>query len=247
MKLFLPYALILLLASPVTFAQQAPAGFEGAAGQSNLRDFVRGVPTVLPNGTEEGVAGSPYADNRWLPARLDVSNARPLPPVALKYDVLHHRLLMRPQLSDRPDSLELDDARVAGFVLSEPATPLGPGRQRRFRRFTESPVPMQRTSYVEVLHQGRYAVLIHYRKTLVPAELPSAYNAGRRFPTIADHTDYYLRTPEGELRPLKLSLKALQQEAPALAPALQAAVKARKPSSEADWALVLDQADPAAK
>ena len=247
MKLFLPGAIVLLLASPAAFAQQAPAGLEGAAGQSNLRDLVRGLPAVLPSGTEESVAGSPYADNRWLPARLDVPNARPLPPVALKYDVLHHRLLMRPQLSGRPDSLELDDARVAGFVLSEPATPLGPGRQRRFRRFEESPVPVQRTTYVEVLHQGRYAVLIHRRKTLIPADLQSAYNSGRRTSSITDYTSYYLLTPEGQLRSLKLSLKALQHEAPALAPALQAAVQARKPSSEADWGLVLDMADPAAK
>lgn len=246
MKLLLSAALSLLLAGPAAFAQQAPAGLEGAAGLSNLRDFARGLPAVLPNGTEAGAVGSPYADNRWLPARLDVPNARPLPAVALKYDVLHHRLLMRPQLSGRPDSLELDDARVAGFVLSEPAMPLGPGRQRRFRRFEESPVPVQRTSYVEVLHQGRYAVLIHRRKTLVPAELPSAYSTGHHAPTIVDHTDYYLRTPEGQLRPLKLSLKALQQEAPALAPALQAAVQARKPGTEADWGLVLDLADPAA-
>ena len=246
MKLLFSGALALLLAGPVAFAQLAPAGLEGAAGQSNLRDLVRGLPAVLPTGAEAGVMGSPYADNRWLPARLDVPNARPLPLVALKYDVLHHRLLMRPQLSGRPDSLELDDARVAGFVLSEPATPLGPGRERRFRRFEESPVPGQRTSYVEVLHQGRYAVLIHRRKTLAPAELPSAYSTGRRAPTIVDYTDYYLRTPEGQLRPLKLSLKALKQEAPALAPALQAAVQTRKPSTEADWGLVLDLADPAA-
>ena len=122
MKLLLPGTLILLLASPAAFAQQAPMGSEGAAGQSNLRDFARGLPAVLPSGMEGNVIGSPYADNRWLLARLDVPNARPLPPVALKYDVLRHRLLMRPQLSNRPDSLELDDARVAGFVLLEPAT-----------------------------------------------------------------------------------------------------------------------------
>lgn len=247
MKLLLFYTLTLLLVGPIAFAQQASAGLEGAGGQSNLRDFTRGLPAMLPNGTEEDVVGSPYADNRWLSARLEVPNARPLPPVVLKYDVLGRRLLMRPQLSDRPDSLVLDDARVAGFVLSEPATPLGPGRQRRFRRFEESPVPIQRTSYVEVLHQGRYGVLIHRRKTLIPADLQGAYNAGRRSPTIVDHTEYYLRTPEGQLRPLKLSLKALQQGAPALAMALHAAAKVRNPSSEADWAAVLDATDPALK
>ena len=245
MNLLLPITLVLLLASPAAFAQQTPMGLEGAAGQSNLRDLARGLPAVLPSGTEEAMIGSPYADNRWLPARLDVPNARPLPPVALKYDVLHRRLLMRPQLNGRPDSLELDDARVAGFVLSEPATPLGPGRQRRFRRFEDSPVPMQRSSYVEVLHQGRYAVLIYRRKTVLPADLQAAYSTGQRAAIIVDHTEYYLRTPEGQLRSLKLTSKALQLGAPDLAPALQVALRTRTPGSEADWARVLDTADPA--
>ena len=92
MKLLLFYTLTLLLVGPIAFAQQASAGLEGAVGQSNLRDFTRGLPAMLPNGTEEGVVGSPYADNRWLPARLEVPNARPLPPVVLKYDVLGRRL-----------------------------------------------------------------------------------------------------------------------------------------------------------
>ena len=246
MKLLLPATLALLLTNSVTFAQMGPTGLEGAVGQSNLLDFTRGLPAMLPNGMEGNMVGSPYIDNRWLPARLDVPNARPLPPVALKYDVLHHRLLMRPQLSERPDSLELDDYRIAGFVLSEPATPLGPGRQRRFRRFEESSVPVQRTGYVEVLHQGRYAVLIYRRKTLLPADLQVAYGTGRRVPTIVDHTEYYLRTPDGQLQSLKLSLKSLQQQGPELAPALQVTLKTRTPSTEAEWGRVLDLADPAA-
>ena len=85
---------------------------------------------------------------------------------------------------------------MAGFVLTEPTTPLGPGRQRRFCRFEKSPVAAQRTSYVEVLPQGRYALLIHHRKTLVPADVQTPYNTERRAPAIIDHTDYFLRTPD---------------------------------------------------
>lgn len=244
MKLLLPATLAFLLTSPATFAQLAPLGLEGAVGRSNLLDFTRGLPAMLPNGTEGNIVGSPYVDHRWLPGRLEVPNARPLPPVALKYDVLHHRLLMRPMLSERPDSLELDDYRVVGFMLSEPATPLGPGRERRFRRFEESPVPLQRNRYVEVLHQGRYVVLIYRYKTLIPADLQAAYNSGNRFPTIVDHSEYYLRLPDGQLRSIKLTSKALQQGAPELAQSLQASLRNRTPSSEADWGQVLDMADP---
>ena len=103
----------------------------------------------------------------------------------------------------------------------------------------------QRTSYVEVLHQGRYALLIHRRKTLVPADVQTPYNTGRRAPAIVDHTDYFLRTPEGQLQPLRLSLRALQQTAPALTEALKVAA-AQRPRTAADWGQVLDLADPTA-
>ena len=245
MKFILPCTLALLLAGHAVSAQLASPGLEGAAGESNLRDFVRGLPAAVPNSASEGVIGSPYADRRWLPARLVVAHALPMPPLMLKYDVLRHHLLMRRSLSGSSDSLELDDTRVAGFVLSEPASPLGPGRQRPFRRFEESPVPAQRVHYVEVLHQGRFALLIYRRKTLLPADKQAAYNTGHRYDTIIDHTAYFISTPEGELRPVKLALRPLQQAAPALAQALQIAVQARKPATETDWAAVLDSADPA--
>ena len=233
--------LALVLTGAMAQAQSAAIGQEGAAGISNLRDLARGLPAVMPHGSGEGVVGSPYADARWLTAQLRLANNLPLAPIPLKYDVLEHRLLMRSS-ARATDSLQLDDARVASFVLLEPASALGAARPRQFRRFVEAPLNIERPDYVEVLHAGRYTLLKHYAKTLRTATQPGAYSTDSRFDVIEDHPAYYLRTPEATLLPVKLTLKALQVAAPALAEPLRAAAHA--PKTEADWVAVLNAVDP---
>jgi len=245
MKLLLPVLAGLLLLSPLAARAQATTlTLQGLAAQNNLNDLVNGLPSVLPRGESEGTIGSPYADNRWLLARLDLPNGRPLAPVPVKYDVLGRRLLMR--RPERPtDSLQLDDQQVRGFVLEEPATPRGPARQRVFRRFAEAPQAVQRTNYVEVLHAGRYTLLKHYKKTLKKASYQGAYSAGTRFDEIEDNTTYYLVASGAAPLPVKLGLKNLQAAAPPLANAIKVAADAQKPKTDADWAAVLNAADPA--
>jgi hypothetical protein len=151
--------------------------------------------------------GSPYADSRWLLAQLRLTNNLPLAPIPLKYDVLDRRLLMRSS-TRAIDSLQLDDARVASFVLMEPASGLGPARPRQYRRFAGAPLVRERPDYVEVLHAGRYTLLKHYAKTLRTTSQPGAYNTSPTPDVIEDHPAYYLRTPEAALLPVKLTLRA---------------------------------------
>lgn len=238
MKIHFLALLGLLLSTGAAHAQQ------DAAAQTNLNALAAGAPAVVPRGTADGFKGSPYADNRWLPAQITLTNALPLAPVPLKYDVLEHRLLMR--APTRPqDSLQLDDSRVLRFVLNEPATALSPARQRTFRRFTEAPNPAHQRDYVEVLHQGRYTLLKHYLKKLNKANYQGAYNTDSHYDEIEDKSVYYFLTPEAKLVPVKLALKPLQGAAPALSAAIKTAADAQKPKTEADWAAVLNAADPA--
>lgn len=229
----------LLLTGTAAHAQQ-----DGAAAQANLAALTAGAPAVLPRGSSEGLKGSPYVDNRWLLGRLTLNNNVPLAPLPLKYDVLESRLLMR--TPERPkDSLQLDDRRVVRFVLDEPASAAGPARHRPFRRFTEAPAAQHRTDYVEVLHEGRYALLRHYQKTLKKADFQGAYNTDRRFDEIEDHSVYYLRTPDAALVPVKLNAKALEAAAPGLASPLKTAIAAQKPKTDAEWGAVFNAVDPA--
>ncbi|MBJ6109611.1 hypothetical protein JAO73_11350 [Hymenobacter sp. BT523] len=216
---------------------------EGANDYANLSNLTNGAPHLLSR--HPNTVGSPYADNRWLTAHVTLANKQPLLPMLLKYDVLDRALVMRKE-APSPDSVELNDSKVASFVLEEPASALGPARRRLFRRFEEGPAARQR-DYVEVLHEGRYALLKHHLKQIKREGFGGMYSNGAPIDEIEDASVYYLRTPEGTLTPVKLTLKALQAAAPALAEPLKTAAAAQKPRSEAGWGAVLDAADPAAK
>lgn len=231
----------LLLATPAAAqAQSSIPDMNGPAAQANLRALAAGAPAVVPTGSPETI-GSPYADQRWLLASLALNNALPLAPVPLKYDVLNHRLLMR-ALPPLPDSLVVDDHLVVSFVLTEPVTSTAPARQRTFRRFAEAPLLTQRADYVEVLHLGRYTLLKHYAKTLVPANYQGAYSSGRRFNEIENKPVYYLSTIAAGLMPIKLTFKALRVAAPDLATGLKNS--GRPLQTEAEWAAAFDAIDP---
>ncbi|OGX88267.1 hypothetical protein BEN47_09305 [Hymenobacter lapidarius] len=225
-------------------AVSAQAQTDGVAAQANLSALAAGSPALIPKGETYGVKGSPYADNRWLPAQIKLANSLPLAPVPLKYDVLEHRLLMRP-LSRGNDSLLLDDRQVVSFVLLEPLSALGPARPRLFRRFLEAPNERQRQDYVEVLHQGQHTLLKYYVKSMKKADYQGAYSNDQRYDVIDDKSVYYLRSPLGSLQLVKLGLKPLQAAAPALADALKTAVATQRPKTDADWAAVLRAVDPA--
>ncbi|WBO85603.1 hypothetical protein [Hymenobacter yonginensis] len=214
----------------------------GMGAKANLDALASGSMAVVPKAVAEGTVGSPYADTRWLTARLSMTNNRPVAPVPLKYDVLNSRLLMR-SVNRPTDSLQLDDNLVAGFVLEEPALAGQPVRQRQFRRFAEAPQPALRGKYVEVLHQGRYTLLKQYDKVLRKAQLEGGYSSTTRSDEIADKNTYYLVSPDGKIQPVKLTMKGLQAVAPELAASLKAVPAAQSARTDADWGRVLAGVD----
>lgn len=239
-------ALSFVLTIPTALAQQTDPNLTGAAAQANLNTLTTGAPTMVPRGTSEGTKGSPYADNRWRMAQITLSNHLPLAPMPLKYDVLSQRLLMQ-KTAPSHDSLQLDDRLVQQFVLLNPSTGGLAARPQVFRRFAEAPEAADRTSYVEVLHQGKYTLLKRHRRTLKAANYQGAYSTNSHYDEIEDHSDYFLSAMGAPAQPVKLALKPLQQAAPTLAEALKSATTAQHPRTDADWSLVLDLADPAAK
>jgi hypothetical protein len=233
----------LTLSVRIASGQQPAISQTGMAAQANLDALVAGSPTVLPRGGSEGVIGSPYVDNRWLPAYITLVNKVPLAPIPLKYDVLNRRLLMRP-ITRPNDSLQLDDQRVIRFELEQPVTGAQGKTRRVFRRFEEAPEPKYRASYVEVLHEGRYSLLKHYNKVLRKANNSGAYSTAERYDELEDKNTYYLRSPNATVVPVKLNSKALQSAAPALAPELRESAAAKTAKTDAEWIAVLEAIDP---
>ncbi len=231
---------VLVFALSATLAQAQNPNIEqvGAAGQANLNALGTGAAAPVYMGRTDGVSGNPYVVARWLQARLVTSNQVPLAPVPLKYDVLNQRLLLRRVGS--PDSLLLDDRLLTGFVLEEPATATAPARERVFRRFTEAPVPTQRAQYVEVLHEGKYIFLKQHRKVVQKAPVTSGYGVDTKTAELQDQNLYFVRRPNGQLLPVKLTSKSLLAAAPELAPL----VKAAAPRTDEEWAAAFRKADP---
>ncbi|RSK44916.1 hypothetical protein [Hymenobacter rigui] len=234
--------MLAVLLAATAQAQQTPIGQVGAAAQANLDALTNGSATVVPRGGAYGTIGTPYLDKRWLPGRLQMTNGVPMAPVPLKYDVLNHRLMMRP--FNRRDSLLLDDRKLASFQLEEPAINANGLRLRTFRRFVEAPEAALRSEYVEVLHSGKYSLLKRHIKLLHKANYQGPYNSGEQYDQIEDKSNYFLLRPDAKLIPVKLNLKALQAAAPELATALKNAPGAAAAKSDDEWAAILAGVDP---
>lgn len=231
----------MLVGSVLTAQGQTPAAGQGGADMDvNIKSLVSGLPASLPTGSVE-LKGSPYAFARWLPAHITLNNKVKLAPLPLKYDILNQRLLMRENFTTR-DSLRLDDRQVAGFVLDEPTTPLSAARTRTFQRFSDAADARNRAAYVEVLHQGRYTLLKQYLKTVHKADYQNAYGNGNRFDEVEDKVQYYVRSPDARVVPVKLNMKSIAAAAPDLA----ATLKKSPPAAETEdgWIAALNAADP---
>ena len=237
------FLLSLLLAATAAHAQ-VDANQAGASGQTNLNALTTNAPTVIPRPVADGTTGSPYVDDRWRLAQITLSNKLPLAPVPIKYDALSQRLLMH-KAAPSPDSLQLDDRLVQQFVLLNPTGAGLSAQPRVFRRFAEAAAPADRSNYVEVLHQGTYTLLKQHRRTVKKADIQGAYSSNNRYDEIEDHSLYYLVPAGAVAQPVKLNLKSLSAAAPALQAPLKAAAAGKPLRTDADWALVLDVADPA--
>ena len=205
---------------------------------SKIAQYTRGLEAMRDDSPFRGVSGSPYLEPRWLTAVITTQSKTVMQAVPLKYDVLRQRVLVRdPQ---KGDSLQVDENLIASFVLTDPGQLQD---QRTFRRFTEAPVPAQAREFVEVLHQGKYALLKRYAKDIQQAGYSNAYLYDESPRAIEDKVTYYLTRTSGSAVPVKLRLKALQTAAPELSAALKEAGRKHPIVTEADAVALLQAVD----
>lgn len=205
----------------------------GNAAQENIQALVDGAAFVRFDNRYEGVRGTPYLVPSWVPGKLQLTNKAPSPEVKLKYDAAQRLLVM---LRASKDSMYLDMNKIEGFALLDPTKP----EPRNFQRFYDAPDPALRREYFEVLAPGNYSLLKLQRKNLQKANYSGPYSADRRYDELVDQTDYFLRTTDGRLQPLKLNQKALLAALPEHAAQIQAELKKRPtPRTEADFVALL--------
>ncbi|SMC00492.1 hypothetical protein SAMN00120144_1246 [Hymenobacter roseosalivarius DSM 11622] len=205
----------------------------GNAAQENLKSLVNGSAAISFDNRYEGVRGTPYLVAAWVPGTIQLASKVHLPETKLKYDANQRLLLM---LRGPKDSTYVDMNKIEGFVLRDPTRT----QPRAFQRFYDAPDPVLRREYFEVLAPGNYSFLKLQRKTLQKASYSGAYSADRRYDELLDQTDYYIRTADGRLQPLKLNSKALQAALPEHAAQIQVELKKRPAlRTEADFVALI--------
>lgn len=194
------HSLVLCL---VAQAQTRPTGPEAeqnlnTLGANNASTVVRSFDNRY-----QGMRGSPYLFNHWIPADITYANNKTQTDVPVKYDVYANQLVMRRPQGDSVVIVSL----VSGFLLKD----VNSGKNRVFSRFKDTPTndPSLKEEFLEVLYEGKTALLVRYDKTLLKASYQGAYNANRPYDELQDEKSYYLRKPDQTLVKTKLNKKQL--------------------------------------
>jgi hypothetical protein len=192
-----------LVAAAALAQNPTPVGYDA---QENLNTAgMAGNMTVMRgfDNRYEGMRGSPYLLPYWCNADVQLASGKTQPDVPVKLDVYSDWLVMRRQ---RGDSAVVDPAQVKGFVLKDATA----GRDRTFvKTAVKTDNGAVRNEFMEVIHEGKTALLVRYDRRILKANYQGGYNADRRYDELLPEESHYLRKPDGTLAKLKLNRKAV--------------------------------------
>jgi hypothetical protein len=200
------YLLIFIHFFVLCFVAQAQNRPTGSEAEENLNTVgANSSPVVRSFDTRyQGMRGSPYLLSQWIQADITYANNKTQTDVPVKYDVYANQLMMR-----RPqgDSVVIIAPKVNGFLLKD----VNSGKNRVFSLFKDAKTddPSLKEELLEVLYEGKTALLIRYDKMLIKASYQGAYSANRPYDELQDEKSYYLRKPDQTLVKTKLNKKQL--------------------------------------
>jgi len=188
----------------VAQAQNRPTGYEAEQNLSTVGTNNSSTVVRLFDNRYQGMRGSPYLLTHWMQADITYANNKTEKDVPVKYDVYANRLVMR-----RPqgDSVVIVSPTVSGFLLKD----VNSGKNRVFSRFNDAKTDDSslKEELLEVLYEGKTALLVRYDKTILGASYQGAYNANRPYDELQDEKNYYLRKPDQTFVKTKLNKKQL--------------------------------------
>ena len=203
------YSLVLCF---IAEAQNSPTGHEAeqnmtTVGTNNSSTVVRSFDNRY-----QGMRGSPYLLSQWTQADITYANNKTEKDVPVKYDVYANQLIMR-----RPqgDSVVIVSPTVNSFLIKD----INSGKNRVFSRFNDAKTddPSLKEELLEVLYEGKTALLVRYDKTIQKASYQGAYSANRPYDELEDEKNYYLRKPDQTFVKTKLNKKHLLEHLTATA------------------------------
>ncbi|MDJ1494306.1 hypothetical protein QNI19_15285 [Cytophagaceae bacterium DM2B3-1] len=188
------------------FGQNTPSGYD-AQQNLNMAGATSGGGMTVVRGFDnryEGLRGSPYLLQHWCNADVTLANSKIQNDVPVKYDVYSNRLVMR---RSQGDSAIVVSSSVKGFLLKDVLT----GQNRLFERFPDLKTDdaILKEEYLEVLYEGKTALLVRYDKKVLKASYQGAYSSGRTYDELMDEKNYYIRKADQTISKVKLGKKSV--------------------------------------
>lgn len=187
------------------FAQQA---LEGIDAQNNLNALGANYNPTANNtvrvfdGRYKGFKGTACVFGKWYPTDIYFKNGSKYENQPCKFDIYKEQDLVVLRKAKR-DSIILQNESISRFdIYDEDAE-----KKHIFKKFTLE--NNGSNVFCEVLHEGKYALILYREKTLLAAEFKGGYSVERFYDEFLMSSDYYLITPEKQIVKLKKSEKAL--------------------------------------
>ncbi|WP_210464928.1 hypothetical protein [Rufibacter roseolus] len=214
---------------------------QGMAAQMNLNTLAAGGNAAnvrIFDNRYEGVKGSPYFMEAWLPGEIEIKAGNTgktelFKDLKLKYDVFSNLLVA--VIPQTKDTLQISTLPVISFRMEAPA-----GDKLEFRRIKEAREldPALADAFFAVLYDsqnGKATVVKRIAKKKIEANFKGPYSAGQTYDEIVDETSYYV-VANGKMKKVKLNKKSLLEAFPEKADQIKSFISSQKlaMSSEAD-------------
>ncbi|WP_210488949.1 hypothetical protein [Rufibacter aurantiacus] len=214
---------------------------QGMAAQMNLNTLAAGGNAAnvrIFDNRYEGVKGSPYFMEAWLPGEIEIKAGNTgktelFKDLNLKYDVFSNLLVA--VIPQTKDTLQISTLPVISFRMEAPA-----GDKLEFRRIKEAREldPALADAFFAVLYDsqnGKATVVKRIAKKKIEANFKGPYSAGQTYDEIVDETSYYV-VANGKMKKVKLNKKSLLEAFPEKADQIKSFISSQKlaMSSEAD-------------
>jgi hypothetical protein len=210
---YLIFIYFLLLSSMPVFAQNQPANPNQAVSLEN--DFrkllvdgnLNRASTMMMRGFDnrtKNYRGTPYFFDEWYVTDIHLKDGYKFGGIFAKLDIFKEQELMVLR-KDKGDSILVDDATVAYFIMQHPET----GTKHIFKRYEVGSSKGER--FCEVLQEGKYTAIVFQTKSIIPADVGNSQSSGRDYDKFVSNTEFFIITPENEVVKLKKSKKGLLQ------------------------------------
>ncbi len=207
MKTLTFISLIFFMASTSLVAQKP---LEGVDAQSNMNAIGGSYNPTSNNtvrvfdGRYKGFKGTACFFDQWYPADIVFQNGIKYEKIMTKLDIYKQQEIVIIR-KEKGDSITLKDEAIKIFVIDNTET----GRKHTFKRFQVGENRLG--DFCDVLCEGKYALIAHRNKTLIPADFKGGYSTERFYDEFILTVEFYIVTPDNQIIKLKKSKKALSK------------------------------------